>query len=75
MELALIIYKGNKMIVEFKKELQALLKKYNAHIEFSCTSNSDLNRVHGEQIEVEFHGIKKSTHVLNKGYFVSPEDL
>jgi len=39
---------------EFKKELKALLTKYNASIDFSCDDCSDWHGITGEKMVVSF---------------------
>jgi hypothetical protein len=43
-------------VTTFKKELSALLKKYNAEIFFSCDSCSDLHGVTGQNIRAMVAG-------------------
>ncbi len=44
----------SKRSTEFKKELKALLVKYNASIDFSVGECSDTHGLHGEKLEVSF---------------------
>ena len=61
---------------DFKKELKALLEKYNARIEFTCADSSDLHGVYSEKIVVTMpRGEKRLSHTLNNGYGVSSYNL
>lgn len=45
-------------VKEFKIELKALLNKYNASIEFDCSSDSDTYGIYDGHIGIEIDGKK-----------------
>ena len=62
----------------FKKELKALLAKYDAYIGFSCDEGSDTHGISGSRIVVgfdTFHCRAKDEIILAHEYHVSKEDL
>ena len=70
-------------IDDFKKDLQALLKKYDASISFNVGDGSDTHGLYNERMEVEFYelreGARFKTHAqteeLAKGWGVDSSDL
>ena len=59
-------------IDEFKKELKALLKKYNANIYFWCDESSDLLGINDEQMKVTIDG---KHYLLADGYEIDVYEL
>jgi hypothetical protein len=65
---------GIKMENEFKKELKALLEKYNAAINFNVGGDSDTYGLYDEEMAVYFFDTKKSFKLSN-GWGISKTDL
>ncbi len=59
-------------VKEFKKELKALLKKYNATIGFSVGDGSDTHGLYDERIEVD---LSDKPEILAHGWGVDQYDL
>ncbi len=67
----------------FKKELQALLKKYDASISFNVGDCSDTHGLYNERLEVDFQSLSKGarfktvteTALLAVGWGVDYTDL
>lgn len=68
---------------EFKKELKALLKKYDATIGFNVGESSDTHGLYNERLEVQFSELREGanfktvveTKELVKGWDVGYIDL
>lgn len=68
---------------EFKKELKALLRKYDADIGADVGAWSDMNGIYGEKLVVDFHernerGIRVQTGqtvLCSNGWYVNESDL
>ncbi len=58
----------------FKKELKALLTKYNAVLSLDYDPGSDIYGMHGERMAVYFRDEKKSID-LTDGYSLDASDL
>ena len=59
-------------IIEFKKELKILLKKYNASIDFSVSDCSDTYGLHDENIGANIDGVAVK---LIDGWSIEQSDL
>lgn len=61
----------------FKKELKALLEKYNAYIHFSVSDTSDTYSLYDEELLVTFNtqDNKRISHQLAEGWTVTKSDL
>lgn len=62
------------MVEEFKKELKALLEKYNAGIWLDYDPCSDTYGMHGERMVVYFRNEDKTVDLAD-GYGVDATDL
>lgn len=61
---------------EFKKELKALLEKYNATIGFTCADCSDTYGLYGEAIEITTYVDRKQQVLVHvDGWTIDKSDL
>lgn len=67
--------------IEFKVELKALLKKYNASIGFTCDASSDTYGITGEKLVADLRDDADSGRSIQVelsdgfGWWISAEDL
>ena len=67
---------GEKLNINFRDELKALLEKYNASIDFSCSSCSDTHGIYDEKMVACFTlSDRVVTFELNNGWGVDSHDF
>lgn len=67
---------GEQLNIEFRKELKALLEKYNASIDFSCSDGSDTHGIYDAKMVACFNlSDRMIAFDLNNGWSVDKHDF